>query len=126
MGVSFFFKHFKMLFPEASSSNPTEDHDILVLELNGILYKNIKHFYCDKLIKDPNFDNIELFELICNDIFNLIKTYPPKHSVFLAIDGYASMMKYQEQLNRRYKNTISNIYDKYHMLSFPYFQNVIC
>ncbi len=111
MGVAFFFKHFKTLFPETLLSNPENDHDILVLELNGILYKNIKHFYCDKLIKDPTFDNTELFELICNDIFNLIKKYPPKHSVFLAMDGYASMMKYQEQLNRRYKNIISNIYE---------------
>ena len=111
MGVAFFFKHFKTLFPEALLSNATDDHDILVLELNGILYKNIKQFYCDKLVKDPTFDNIELFELICNDIYNTIKKYPPKHSVFLAMDGYASMMKYQEQLNRRYKNIISNIYD---------------
>ena len=112
MGIPFFFKRFKYLFPETLIEYEN-DHDILVIELNGIFYQASKVLYYKRAImnSDNSFENIEYFEYIGDSIFSMIEKYMPKKKIFLVTDGFAPNMKLKEQLQRRYKNSIHNIYE---------------
>lgn len=111
MGIPFFFKRFKKVFPQVVRSDFEKQHDILILEINGMIYKNIKEYYCKTVVENHTFDYCQMYQTIAEDIFSTVEKYLPRKRVFLVIDGIAPMMKYKEQLYRRYKNSMMNIYE---------------
>ena len=113
MGIKNFYKHFKKKFHSSIHSECPSNHEILILELNGIFYDCTKRYLFMKMVEKekPQILNIDLFHLIGDEIFRIIKKFLPKEKVFLVVDGFAPMMKFKEQFQRRYKNIIYNQYD---------------
>lgn len=113
MGIKNFYKHFKKKFNTCILQDCPAQHDILILELNGIFYDCTRRYILSKMIQKekPQIKNLELFEIIGNEIFFLIEKFLPKEKVFLAVDGFAPLMKFTEQFQRRQKNAIYNPYD---------------
>ena len=113
MGIKNFYRHFKKKFGTCIVQNCPVQHDILILELNGIFYDCTKRYMLSKMIQKqkPQIKNLELFEMIGDEIFFLIEKFLPKEKVFLAVDGFAPLMKFREQFQRRQKNAICNFYD---------------
>lgn len=112
MGIKHFYKGFKKHFPE-TIVDYHYDHDILILELNGIFYDCAKLHVYEKLLyeKDREIENLELFKMISESILKIIEEFIPKKTIFLTVDGFAPLMKYKEQLQRRYKNMLYSQYE---------------
>lgn len=113
MGIKNFYKHFKKKFTSSILSECPISHDILILELNGIFYECTRRYILQKMIQrnKPQILHIELFHMIGEEIFEILENLLPNEKVFLVVDGFAPMMKFKEQYQRRHKNIIYNQYD---------------
>lgn len=115
MGIKNFYLGFKNKFSSCISTDIENDCDVLIIELNGLFYKNCKKIYHDveriKKIKQNDLYLI-LFNEICLGLEKIIRKYGKKtKKIFLVVDGVSGMMKNIEQRQRRYKNSFENKYD---------------
>lgn len=120
MGYKNFYHGFKKEFQDCICNHYVNDHDVLIIELNGIFYSSLRKIYgyiqlsrdefkSARNVKEKDF-NLRLFEEIGKQIHNILKKYIPRRKVFLVVDGVAAMMKNSEQRQRRYKNCLENKY----------------
>lgn len=112
MGIKSFYKRFRYLFPDTImdlDSIAQQQHDILVIELNGLLYH---------VSKENHKDWTNFFQSVCDHMLNIILKYPPRNSIYLVFDGFAPMMKYKEQLHRRYRNMITDQHNSFDLNNF--------
>ena len=101
-------------------TNVHNNHEVLIVELNGVFYSSLKKIYGYIQLSQNEFESIKnirektlhlkLFEEIGKQICKIIKKYKPSRKMFLVVDGVAAMMKNSEQRQRRYKNCLENKY----------------
>lgn len=125
MGIKNFYHGFKKKMGDCIEREYSMDHEILIIELNGLFYSSCKkvfQFYeLSNTIDYKNSSNrlhLKLFEEITFKLYKIIQKYPPKKSLLLVVDGIAGMMKNMEQRQRRYKNSLENKYSMFDLNSF--------
>jgi 5'-3' exonuclease len=125
MGIKNFYHGFKKKMGNAIEKNYDMEHELLVVELNGLFYsscKKIFKFYeLSHVVEIRNRSNkihLKLFEEITIRLQKIIKKYLPKKSILLVVDGIAGMMKNMEQRQRRYKNALENKYSLFDLNNF--------
>lgn len=120
MGYKNFYHGFKREFKDFIYTHYVNDHDVLIVELNGIFYSSLRKIYgyiqlsrdefkSARNVKEKQF-NLKLFEEIGKQIHHILKKYVARKKIFLVVDGVAAMMKNSEQRQRRYKNCLENKY----------------
>lgn len=112
MGFKNFFNGFKSTFHECILYENDVEHDVLVVELNGLFYKSCKILYKRKDISDIPKKKLQLlfFEEVVKEMNNIVMKHPPKDTLLFVVDGVPGMMKNMEQRQRRYKNSLENKY----------------
>lgn len=112
MGFKNFFNGFKSVFHECIVHENNVEHDVLVVELNGLFYKSCKILYKRKDVVDMSKKDLQLllFEEVTKEMNNIVVKHPPKEILLLVVDGVPGMMKHMEQRQRRYKNSLENKY----------------
>ena len=112
MGFKNFFNGFKSVFHECIVHENNVEHDVLVVELNGLFYKSCKILYNRKDIVDMSKKDLQLllFEEVTKEMNKIVLKHPPKEILLLVVDGVPGMMKNMEQRQRRYKNSLENKY----------------
>lgn len=120
MGIKNFYSTFRKIFQQSIRSNSKINHDVLIIELNGLFYSAIRHLYEEKKYKNKNDKQFhrELFHEITRQLEMILLNNIPKQKVFLTVDGIAGMMKFREQQQRRYKNVLEKKYDKFDLNAF--------
>lgn len=122
MGVKNFYYNFRDKFKDAITKSAQCEHDVLIIELNGLFYAATKKIYnfvnSFKYQKINNDINIKLYQEICENLYQIIIKYLPKKKIFLVVDGIPGMMKNIEQRQRRFKNSLENKYRGFDLNSF--------
>ena len=101
MGFKNFFNGFKSVFHECIVHENNVEHDVLVVELNGLFYKSCKILYKRKDIVDMSKKDLQLllFEEVTKEMNNIVVKHPPKEILLLVVDGVPGMMKHMEHVN---------------------------
>ena len=130
MGIKNFYHGFKKKMGNAIEKSYDMDHELLVIELNGLFYsscKKIFKFYeLSHVVEIRNRTNkihLKLFEEITLRLQKIIKKYSPRKTILLVVDGIAGMMKNMEQRQRRYKNALENKYSLFDLNNFHQVQS---
>lgn len=122
MGVKNFYYSFREKFKNAITRSIQYEHDVLIIELNGLFYSATKKIYefmnSYQYQKDKNNINILLYEEICENLYKIIIRYLPRKKILLVVDGVPGMMKNIEQRQRRFKNSLESKYRGFDLNSF--------
>lgn len=122
MGVKNFYYNFREKFKDTITKSVQYEHDVLIIELNGLFYSAVKKIYnfvnSFKYQKLNNDINIKLYQEICDNLYKIIIKYLPKKKIFLVVDGIPGMMKNTEQRQRRFKNSLENKYKGFDLNAF--------
>ena len=125
MGIKNFYHGFKKKMEGAIQRDHEKDHDILIIELNGLFYSSCKKIFqffeltsCLESRNRSNRVHLKLFDEITLRLSKIIKKYAPKKTILLVVDGIAGMMKNMEQRQRRYKNSLENKYSTFDLNNF--------
>jgi 5'-3' exonuclease len=118
MGVKNFYKYFRKKFQTSITSFIYTNHDVLVVELNGLFYQAIRNFEMGECKKNSFKVQTRLFTGVVTLLEDILLKNPPRKKLILIVDGVAGMMKVQEQQQRRYKNALERKYDFFDLNSF--------
>ena len=118
MGVKNFYKYFRKKFQTSITSFIYTNHDVLVVELNGLFYQAIRDFQLGEMKMNSFKVQTRLFGDVVTLLEDILLKNPPQKKLILIVDGVAGMMKVHEQQQRRYKNILEKKCDFFDLNSF--------
>lgn len=116
MGIKYFYTWIKQHYSECIHSKIHQRSiDVLAIDMNGLFHASVEKIYKQNnknyIIHHSSLPkhNLHLFKEICSRIEYIKNVIAPKKKLLLCVDGVAGLGKLNQQRQRRFRNSLTNV-----------------